>query len=238
MKIFDFWKKPQDKTKKKIIALFYADYPETPYISDDRDRDWIERATTLPKTTLVQRSMMVRFADGLLPGHVYMLHWLKKYTNKSVPAYFEYKYGIDFEKEKAFLFQNGFLNDMNKPTEKGEKAIDKHSKVIDDHAPKRDVSVEGISKQIIAQRDNIRQNGYEEYEFIASRNCSPKCTALNGKHFSISKLKIGTNAPPMHEGCRCSIASYSDNTEYKAWLNHIAKGGTTAEWEKSKKRKK
>ena len=84
----------------------------------------------------------------LLPGHVYMLYWLKKYTNKSVPAYFEYKYGIDFEKEKAFLHKEGFLDSMNKPTAKGEKAIEDHSKVIANHTPpKPNLSIEGKKKK-------------------------------------------------------------------------------------------
>lgn len=230
MKIFDFFKKPQAKTdeiavqhptEKKIVAMFYADYPEKPFISKERKAEWIEMAATLPKTTVVQRSMMVRYADGLLPGHVYMLYWLKKYTNKKAPSYFEYKYGIDFEKEKAFLHKEGFLDGMNKPTTKGEKAIEKHNEVIDNHAPKRDVSIEGISKQILSQRDSFRKNGFKEYEFIANRDCCAVCAALNGKHFPISKLKIGTNAPPMHEGCKCSIAAYENDDDYEAWLNSL-----------------
>lgn len=212
MKLFDYLKKAQQNAiKKQIISMFYADYPEKPYISSDRKAEWIEMATTFPKTAVVQRTMMQRYADGLLPGHVYMLYWLKRYTNKKVPAYFEYKYGIDFEKERAFLLDNGFLDSMNKPTEKGEKAIEKYSKVIANHTPKiRDVSIEGISKQILKQRDDIRRNGFKRYVFIANRNCCPICADLDGKSFPISKLKIGVNAPPMHDGCTCSIAAWED----------------------------
>lgn len=47
--------------------------------------------------------MMVRNEDGLLPGHIYMLYWLNKFTNKRIPQYFEYEYGIDFEKEVILL---------------------------------------------------------------------------------------------------------------------------------------
>lgn len=212
MKLFDYLSKAKETRAKaraqKIVSIFYADFPETPYISSDRKADWIDRAKNFPKTVPVQRSMMVRFADGLLPGHVYMLYWLRKYTNKKVPAYFEYKYGIDFEKEKAFLFENGFLNDMDKPTEKGEKAIVRHEKVVENHSPKPDLSVEGISKQIIEQRDSLKRNGFTEYVVIPNRGCCKSCAALRGKHFKVSKLKIGVNAPPMHDGCRCSIAAY------------------------------
>lgn len=52
---------------------------------------------------------MTPYSDGLLPGHIYMLYWLKKYKNKRVPAYFEYRYGIDFEKEKSFFFAINIL---------------------------------------------------------------------------------------------------------------------------------
>lgn len=246
MKLFDFLKTQTTQASpnnphlvvNKIIAMVYADYPEKPYISPDRKIEWIEMAKQFPKTTPVQKHMMQRFANGLLPGHVYMLYWLKKNTNKKVPSYFEYKYGIDFEKEKLFLYKEGYLDSMNKPTAKGEKVIEIHSKVIENHSPKRDLSTDGISKQILASKDNIIRNGFKEYEFIANRDCCQICAALNGKHFPVAKLKIGVNAPPMHDGCKCSIAAYEDDKEYGAWLNCLDKGGTTADWEKAKKKKK
>lgn len=103
---------------------------------------------------------------------------------------------------------------------------------------KPDRSIEGISKQILAQRDSMHRNGFKEYEFITNRDCCATCAALNGKHFPVFDLEIGVNAPPMHEGCRCAICSYVDRAEYEAWLNHIANGGTTAQWKKAKKNKK
>jgi SPP1 gp7 family putative phage head morphogenesis protein len=86
---------------------------------------------------------------------------------------------------------------------------------------KRVLAVEEISKQTIAQRDSMKKNGFKEYEYIANSNCCPACAALNGKHFKVSKLKIGVNAPPMHDGCRCSIAAYEDQDEYEKWLNSL-----------------
>lgn len=200
----------QNRLAKNIINRFYANYPEMPYVSNDRPKDWIEKAEMFPKQCIIPMSIMERYSDGLLPGHIYMLYWLKKYTNKKVPSYFEYKYGVDFEKEKTFLFENGFLDNENKPTEKGEKAITLHYTVIENHSQKPDTSTEGISKQILAQRDSIKSNGFKEYEFIANSDCCEICAALNGKHFRLSALKIGVNAPPMHEGCSCSICAYED----------------------------
>lgn len=213
-------KKPKT-TKEIIIKRFYSDYPEIPYISDDRGAEWIEHATTFSNVT-VDRSMMVRYADGLLPGHVFMLYWLGRYTNKKVPKYFEYKYGVDFAKEKEFLHENGFLNDEDKPTPKGEKAIKKHYKVIDMHAPKPDNSIEGIKKRILEDKKHYRQMGFKEYTFHANRDCCEACKAFDGQHFKLSELKCGVNAPPMHEGCRCSISAYEDEEEYNKWLDSFS----------------
>lgn len=94
------------------------------------------------------------------------------------------------------------------------------------------------TKQILNLRDNIRKNGFDEYEYIANRNCCKICAALNGKHFPLSEFKIGVNAPPMHEGCSCSIAAYSDRAEYEARLDFLSKGGTTKQWEAMKRKNK
>ena len=212
----------QKRNTERIIKMYYADYPEIPYISPDRDKKWFEQAEMFPVASIVQKQMMKRYADNLLPGHIYMLYWLKKYTNKRVPVYFEYKYGIDFEKEKKFLYENGFLNDMDKPTEKGESAIKRHAKVIEKHSPpKPERNIEGISKQTLSQRDSFIRNGFKKYTFIANKDCCEICAKLDGKRFSVSSLKIGVNAPPMHEGCSCAIAAYSDRSEYDKWLNSL-----------------
>lgn len=86
---------------------------------------------------------------------------------------------------------------------------------------KPDRSIEGISKQILEARDNIRRNGFSHYVYIANNDACDACKNLDGKSFPISRLKIGVNAPPMHAGCRCSIAAYSDREEYEKWLNSL-----------------
>lgn len=73
--------------------------------------------------------------------------------------------------------------------------------------------------QILALRDSMIKNGFEEYEFLSNSGCCEICGKLNGKHFPVSQLKIGVNAPPMHEGCSCSISAYTDREEYEKWLN-------------------
>ena len=82
-------------------------------------------------------------------------------------------------------------------------------------------SVELASKQIMSARNDVKKNGFTEYVFLANSDCCEVCRNLHNKPFKISKLKIGVNAPPMHEGCRCSIAAHSDRKKYEKWLNSL-----------------
>lgn len=93
--------------------------------------------------------------------------------------------------------------------------------LFDLFSKKASIATDSASKQILLQRDSFKRNGFKEYEFIANSGCCEICAQLNGKHFPVSQLKIGVNAPPMHEGCRCSIAAYSDRGEYENWLNSL-----------------
>ena len=126
-----------DEYRKKIYRLYYSDYPEMPFISKDRElnTNWIEQASVF-QNSIVKKSMMKRYSDGLLPGHIYMLYWIDKYKNKRVPSYFEYKYGIHFEKEKKFLIEKGYLNKEGKLTESGRLTIKNHEEVIKQHSKK------------------------------------------------------------------------------------------------------
>ena len=84
--------------------------------------------------------------------------------------------------------------------------------------------------QTEAQKQSFERNGFEYYEFITNSGCCDVCKALNGKHFKVAKMMPGDNAPPVHPHCRCSTAAWEDSEEYEAWLNYIANGGTTEEW--------
>lgn len=124
--------------RKQIYKMYYQDYLEKPFISQDRElnADWIELAQMFPEQCILQENMMRRYSDGLLPGHVYMLYWLNKYDNRRIPAYFEYDYGVHFVKEKEYLKENGYLSDDDKPTDLGKQAIQVHHEVIDKRHPK------------------------------------------------------------------------------------------------------
>lgn len=84
--------------------------------------------------------------------------------------------------------------------------------------------------QTEAQKQAFQRNGFKEYEFIVNGGCCDVCAALSGKHFLVSKMMPGENAPPMHPHCRCSTAAWEDSAEYEAWLDYLDKGGSTEEW--------
>lgn len=142
----------------------------------------------------------------------------------------------------------GLFDYLSKSQEKILKAQEKiNNKYLGEHIPPRPAKSKpkqnavkqkpSASEQILKQKASFVRNGFKEYEFIANKSCCEICAKLNGKHFSISKLQIGVNAPPMHEGCKCSIAAYEDEEEYEAWLDYLSKGGTTKQWEALKKKR-
>ena len=91
--------------------------------------------------------------------------------------------------------------------------------------------------QTEAQKQSFVRNGFGKYTFIVNGGCCPICEAVakkNDGHYDVEKMMPGENAPPMHPNCRCSTAAYEDSDEYEAWLDHLANGGTTEEWNKLK----
>ena len=87
--------------------------------------------------------------------------------------------------------------------------------------------------QTEAQKQSFERNGFEEYTFLALGNACPICKALDGKHFKVKKMMPGTNAPPVHSRCRCSVAAYEDSTEYDAWISSYDRHGLSfEEWKR------
>ncbi len=94
--------------------------------------------------------------------------------------------------------------------------------------------------QTEAQKQSFQRNGFDMYEFICNEHATKQgtcdiCRGLNGKHFKVKDMMPGENAPPMHPNCRCSTAAWEDDAEYEAWLDFLASGGTTKQWNKRKK---
>jgi SPP1 gp7 family putative phage head morphogenesis protein len=86
--------------------------------------------------------------------------------------------------------------------------------------------------QTEAQKQSFERNGFEMYTFIANSGCCDICKEKDGKHFKVADMMPGENASPMHPHCRCSTAAYSDRKEYDEWLDFLANGGTTEEYNK------
>lgn len=167
-KLFGLIKNTNFSEKQIIYDTYYSNYPVKPYISDERNiGEWMERTKLFPKQNIIPKTMMTPYSDGLLPGHIYMLYWLKKYKNKRVPAYFEYRYGIDFEKEKEFLFCNKYLDTNDKPTQLGLEAINKHIEVIEAQHPKPK-----FSETSVTSSPDIKYSGREIPEDLVDR-CFP-----------------------------------------------------------------
>lgn len=130
MGLFNFFK---SKTRKeKILDKYYSNYPEKPFISDNRAFDEWERLVKFDPTKIVSRDKMKRNSEGLLPGHIYQIYWIDKYKpERRIPVYFEYEYGIDFKTEQKFLEKEGYIKDFQ-ATQKGNDILKKYQKIIDE----------------------------------------------------------------------------------------------------------
>lgn len=66
-----------------------------------------------------------------------------------------------------------------------------------------------ISESIRNNLQNFEDSDVEYYEYLATLDCKtcPICGELDKKQFKVSDALQGTNCPPMHDGCRCSITA-------------------------------
>lgn len=75
--------------------------------------------------------------------------------------------------------------------------------------------------QTEAQLQSYKENGFEEYEYMAchNRDVCANCKALDGKIFKIDDGMPGENAPPMHPSCHCATTAHMDLNAYEKWLD-------------------
>lgn len=88
--------------------------------------------------------------------------------------------------------------------------------------------------QTEAQLQSYKENGFEEYEYMAchNRDVCANCKALDGKIFKIDDGMPGENAPPMHPSCHCATAAYMDLNAYEKWLDGYSEHGMSfKEWD-------
>lgn len=149
--------------------------------------------------------------------------------------------------DRIWMYQDMLKNELNSLLQTG-LIQGQHPRKLATHLRKRfGVSQSNAERLLItemarvqteAQKQSFERNGFEEYTFLALGTACPICRALDGKHFKVSKMMYGTNAPPMHPNCRCSVAAYEDSEDYEDWLDFLSKGGTTEEWNKMKNKEK
>ena len=100
-----------EKIKEK-----YAQHPEMPYISPNRNlATWLKEVET-SSNKLVPKRNMIRLDEGYLPGHIIILWRVQfgTYTNETVISkYFEYTYGIDAKKEMNNLIHDGYVIELS-----------------------------------------------------------------------------------------------------------------------------
>lgn len=147
--------------------------------------------------------------------------------------------------DRIWMYQNMLKNELSSLLQTG-LIQGQHPRKLATHLRKRfGVSQSNAERLLItemarvqteAQKQSFERNGFEEYTFLALGTACPICRALDGKHFKVSKMMSGTNAPPMHPNCRCSVAAYEDSEDYEEWLDFLSKGGTTEEWNKLKRK--
>lgn len=91
--------------------------------------------------------------------------------------------------------------------------------------------------QTETQKESYKDENINEYEYIACglADCCDICRALDGKHFKVSKMVPGENAPPMHPNCHCSTGPYIDRKEYDEWLDSYKDHGLNFEEWKEKR---
>ncbi|EFR44235.1 hypothetical protein STRPS_0222 [Streptococcus pseudoporcinus LQ 940-04] len=88
----------------KTISETYENHPEKPYINPKYELDLIQKP--IPKRN------MIRTKEGLLPGHIVMLWRISfgTYTTESPHhKYFYTTYGIDADKELAWLIAHDYV---------------------------------------------------------------------------------------------------------------------------------
>lgn len=110
--------------------------------------------------------------------------------------------------------------------ESPQKAIQNIRKTMDTslYAAKRLVLTESAYFTTLAQKDCFNELDVEEYEIVATldNRTSDICQEMDGKHFPVSEMSPGVNAPPFHVFCRSTTCPYFDD-EFSAEDMRVAR---------------
>lgn len=100
----------------KAVFKLYQDYAEVPYISPERDLEKWVTGVSIGSEKLVPKRNMIRYDEGLLPGHLILLWRINfgTFTNTSgCPKYFEYDYGINGAQALNEIQEKGYANELS-----------------------------------------------------------------------------------------------------------------------------
>lgn len=78
------------------------------------------------------------------------------------------------------------------------------------HAANRIAITEVSRVQTEIAIKSFQKGGYKRYIWIAEPTACPICLDLHGKVYDVEESEIGTDLPPMHPFCRCSVAAYEE----------------------------
>ena len=145
--------------------------------------------------------------------------------------------------ERIWLYQDMMRNELDKLLRQG-LIQGKNPRQLATHLQKlfgtckyvaeRLMRTELTRVQIDAQKQSFEKNGYDQYTFLSLGSACGSCRSLNGKHFEVSKMMPGDNAPPIHPNCRCSVSAYIDDDSYNEWLDTYKEHGLSyEEWNRS-----
>lgn len=140
--------------------------------------------------------------------------------------------------ERIWLYQDMMKNELDKLLRQG-LIQGKNPRQLATHLQKlfgtckyvaeRLMRTELARVQIDAQKQSFEKNGYDQYTFLSLGSACGSCRSLNGKHFEVSKMMPGDNAPPIHPNCRCSVAAHMDDESYEEWLDTYKEHGLSYE---------
>ena len=82
-------------------------------------------------------------------------------------------------------------------------------------AARRLLYTEASAVTTLAEKDCYEDLGVGEYEILATldQKTSEICRSMDGKHFPVSEMRTGVNAPPFHPHCRTDTCPYFDDWE-------------------------
>lgn len=105
----------------------------------------LEEMSVFPFSTVQKEYMKPLDSTGFIRGHIILLWWFNnpRTNKKNYPQYFLYEYGINPSKEKMFLLNQGYLDENNNLTSKGQKVIENYNEIIREHKALKTINSKG-----------------------------------------------------------------------------------------------